>query len=155
MPADHAVLAYWLQCVQVAGKVMCDKSNVDEFRYQRPDTKFLASLDYRLMEDTMKKLNLIALFACFALLIFAVGIGLAQVRTGQVITATENMPLLPNPPSQFLGIRNAPISTAVRGQRYRVLELRVIKALPNDQTWIKLADDRAGVTGWALLKAGN
>ena len=106
----------------------------------------------------MKKLNLIALFACFALVTFAVGIGFAQsVRPGEVVIATENIPLLPSPPSRFVGIRDKPISTVIQGQRYRVLQLQVIRALPQDQTWIQLTsiDDRAGVTGWALFKAGN
>ena len=106
----------------------------------------------------MKKLNLIALFACFALVTFTVGISFAQsVQPGEVVTATENIPLLPSPPSRFIGIRDKPISTVIRGQRYRVLQLQVIRALPQDQTWIQLTsiDDRAGVTGWALFKAGN
>lgn len=106
----------------------------------------------------MKKRHLITLFACFALVTFMVGVGFAQsVQSGEVVTATENMPLLPSPPSRFIGIKGKPISTVIRGQRYRVHQLLVIKALPQDQTWIQLTsiDDRAGITGWALFKAGN
>jgi hypothetical protein len=110
------------------------------------------------MEDVMKKRNLIALFAWFALVTFTVGIGFAQsVQPGEVVTATENMPLLPSPPSRFIGIKDKPISEVKRGQRYRVHQSLVIKALPQDQTWIQLTsiDDSSGKTGWALFKTGN